>query len=62
LTTKNVYDICYPYTDGYFRSLFYDISQILIASEVLISTYTKNNKTKKPQFFRRICDNCFCFL
>jgi len=31
---QNVYDICCPDTDGYFRSLFYDISQILIASEV----------------------------
>jgi len=41
LTTKNVYAICCPYTDGYFRSLFYDMSQILIISEVLISTYTK---------------------
>jgi len=26
LTTKNVYDICCPYTDGYFISLFYDTS------------------------------------
>jgi len=42
LTTKNVYDICCPYTDGYFKSLFYNVSQILIASEVLISTCTKN--------------------
>jgi len=44
LTTKNVYDICCPYTDGNFRSLYYDISQILIASEVLISTFSKNDK------------------
>jgi len=44
LTTKNVYDICCPYTDGYFRNIFYDILQILIALEVLISACTKNDK------------------
>jgi len=42
LTTKNVY-ISSPYTDGHFRSLFYHISNIFIASEVLISTCTKRN-------------------
>jgi len=44
LTTKDVYDICGPYTDGYFRSLLYNISQILIDSELLISTFTTNDK------------------
>jgi len=44
LTAKDLYDICCPYTDGYFRSLLYDFSQIMIASEVLISTFTKNDK------------------
>jgi len=32
--TAKYYYICCPYTDGYFRRLLYDISQILIASEV----------------------------
>jgi len=59
LTTKNVY-ICCPYTDGYFKSLFYDISQILIASEVLISKCTKNDK--KTQFYRKMCGDFFGFL
>jgi len=44
LSTKHVYDNCDPYTDGHVRSLLYDILQILIASEVLISTFTKNDK------------------
>jgi len=54
LTAKDFYDICCLYTDGYFRSLLYDFSQILIASEVLISTVTKNvknailQKNKRP--------------
>jgi len=30
--------VAYIYTHGYFRSLFCDISQILIASEIIIST------------------------
>jgi len=51
LTTKNVYDICCPYTGGYFRSLFDDISQILMASEVLISTCTKNFNMYKKYYF-----------
>jgi len=59
LTTKNVYNICCPYTDGYFRSIFYDVSQILIASEVSISTSTKNDK--KTQFYRKICGEFFLF-
>jgi len=63
LTTKNVYDIhflCCPYTDGYFRSIFYDISHILIASEVLISTCTKNDK--KHIFTEKYTVNFFGFL
>jgi len=44
LTAKDLYDICCPYINGYSKSLLYDFSQILIASEVLISTFTKNDK------------------
>jgi len=56
LTAKDFYDICYPYTDGYFRRLSYDFSQILIASEVLISVFTKHDKNA---FYRIICDDYF---
>jgi len=44
LTTKDFYDICCSYADEYFLSLQYAYSHILIASEVLISTFTKNDK------------------
>jgi len=47
LTAKDFYDICCPNTDGYFKSLLYDFSQILIASEI---------------FTKKICGELFCFL
>jgi len=43
-----------------FRSLLYDFSQIVIASEVLMSTFTKT--WQKKQFYRKIWDECFCLL
>jgi len=50
-SNKDVYDICYPYTDVYFRSLLED------SSEVLISAFTSNNnKTNFTDFvFWEMC-------
>jgi len=56
LTAKDFYDICCPHTDGHFRSLLYDFSQILVASEV----YTK--KMTKNAVLQKICGDFFCFL
>jgi len=50
-----MFDICCPYTDGYFRSIFYDVSQISIASEVLISTCTKNDKKHNSRKYVNWC-------
>jgi len=57
LTAKYFYDICCPYTDGYFRSLLYDFSQILVASEVFTHT-----KMTKNAVLKKICGEFFCFL
>jgi len=54
-----MYDMCCPYTDGYFRSLLYDFSQILIASEALISKFTK--KLQKLTFTEKYAMNFFVF-
>jgi len=57
LTAKYFYNICCPYTDGYFRSLIYDFSQILIDLGVLISTCTKNDKQRN--FTKKYAMNVF---
>jgi len=43
LTSKDLYDICCPYTDSYVRSLLYNFSHVLIATEV----FTKNAVLQK---------------
>jgi len=54
-----VYDSCDQYTEEYFRSLIYVTLQILIASEVLILTFTKNDKKHN---FTEKDGQFFCFL
>jgi len=49
-----------PYTDGYFRSLLYDISQILIVSDLLISTLQK--KDTKKRSLQKNMDECCCVI
>jgi len=58
-----MFEICCPYTDGYFKSLYYDISQIWISSEVLISTFTKQKQKndKNSSFTENYAMILFCF-